>query len=116
MKHALKKSQQMAAIGSLWFDTDGGCGQLFKYKGIYKDEPFKDRMHFVIVDFKTGEESEGGTYIGYNRFLEDMVTAEGAAKHPCCGMPTLYPILWCDDCGYEAWDKARNAKLQSTDA
>lgn len=101
-------------IDSMWFDAAEGCDKLYKYKGIYKEEPFAGRMHFVSIDTATGEEFEGGTYIGHKRFLEDMVTADDAAKQPCCGRPTLYPLVWCDDCGYEAWTKARAALGYST--
>lgn len=94
-------------LGSLWFDNDEGCGHIYKYKGIDNGEMGGGRLHFVRVDFKTGEESEGGTWLGKTRFLQDMVTADGAAKHPCCGHPAQYPTVWCDDCGYETWSAAK---------
>lgn len=97
-------------VGSVWVDKDCGGGYLHKYKGISTEEPFKGRLHFVRFDYKTGEEFEGGLWIGSERFKTDMISAENLAKHPCCGQPTLYPIVWCDDCGYETWAAARDAK------
>lgn len=88
-------------IGSLWFDNDEGCGHIYKYKGIDNSKFGSGRMHFVRVDFKTGKESEGGTWVGSQRFLDDMVRADNAPKHPCCGHPAQYPIVWCDDCSYD---------------
>lgn len=113
MKQAIKHNPE-PAIGSLWFDSDGGCDYVHKYKGIDNSKHGGGRMHFVRIDFATGEENEGGTWIGYKRFLEDMVpVTKGGTKH-CCGRPTLYPSIWCDDCGYETWAKARDAKEKTT--
>lgn len=106
-----KQAHDMPKIGSFWIDSDEGCDKLYQYRGIEKKGIFKGRMVFKYYDSKTKTFSEeGGTYIGQNRFKTDMVSVEGLEKEPCCNRPTLYPIVWCDDCGYEAWDKARNAK------
>lgn len=105
-----QKTENLPPIGSLWFDNAEGCGHLYKYKGIDNSDFSGGRMHFVRIDFETGIESEGGTWMGAKRFAIDMVTAEGAAKHPCCGHPAQYPVVWCDDCGYEKWSEARDTK------
>ena len=93
-------------VGSLWMDSTSG-DYLYKYKGISDEKPFVGQHHFVRVDFKTGEESEGGLWLGHQRFLYDMVPVEKLSKQPCCGHPTQYPSVWCDDCGYEAWSAAK---------
>lgn len=107
-------SEHTPEIGSIWMDKDSGSDYAYKFKGIDNEEPFAGRLHFVRFDHVTGEEHEGGLYIGINRFRTDMVPADMLAKQPCCGNPTLYPMVWCDNCGYEEWDKARAALAKAT--
>lgn len=106
----MEKQFQEPKIGSIWADKTCGMGYLHKYKGIHKESPFEGRLHFARFDNKTGEEHEGGLYIGSARFEREMISADKMAKEPCCGLPTLYPSVWCDECGYEKWSAARNAK------
>lgn len=96
-------------VDSVWVDKTSGDYH-YKYQGIASEPPFKGKMHFVRVDFKTKEESEGGLWLGRNRFLDDMVPVETLSANPCCGHPTQYPSVWCDDCGYEVWSAARDLK------
>ena len=94
---------------SFWVDTESGY--LYQYRGICKKGVFKDRLEFKSYYPKTNTFSEeGGLYLGRQRFKEDMKPMGELALHPCCGCPTLYPIVWCDDCGYETWSAARDKK------
>lgn len=99
-------------IGSIWMDREGN-DTLYKYKGISHDETFLGQLHFVAVDFKTGKEHEGGLWLGRQRFQEDMVPLKELSVQPCCGHPTQYPSVWCDDCGYEKWEAAITPALQT---
>ena len=93
------------SVGSLWVDTENGY--FYQYRGICEDEPFEGMLAFGRWDTKTQTvETVGGLHIGMQRFVQDMRPIAELDKHPCCGQPTLYPILWCDDCGYDAWEKA----------
>lgn len=100
---------QLPEKGSIWADTDSGY--LYQYRGIPKRGTFKDRLEFKSFDWKTQTASkEGGLWLGWARFKTDMKPVEQLAKHPCCGHPTVLPIVWCDDCSYETWSAARDLK------
>lgn len=109
MTHPTGLIDGLPAKGSIWADTDSGY--LYQYRGICQEEPFENQLEFKSFDWKTQTASkEGGLWLGRTRFHYDMVPVEGLAKHPCCGQPTVFPIVWCDDCGYEVWNAARDAK------
>lgn len=91
---------RMPEINSLWMDKTSG-DYLYKYKGSNK-RPSIGHLYFVRVDFKTGEESGGGLWLGHKRFLEDMISEKTLSKNPCCGHPTQYPSVWCYNCGYNS--------------
>ena len=101
--------EHMPEINSVWMDKTSG-DYVYRFKGISSEKSFVGKMHFASFNFKTGEESAGGLWLGKQRFINEMVPVENVSKQPCCGHPTLYPSLWCDDCGYETWAAARTAK------
>lgn len=108
----MKKTQDEPEIGSFWIDKEEGMDCIYQYMGIAQGEFCKGQMHLARYDWKTKTASpDSGTWCGATRFKSGFVPVGNRIKTKhCCGTPTVYPELWCDDCGYEAWDKARKAK------